>query len=147
MIEKINILVLEDDENRIRQFKERFFNLFHEKTNDTEIRSEVCYARTAQEAIEFLKETTHFDIIFLDHDLGQRVYVSPDDENTGSAVVRYLLDHANEYANTRFIIHSFNQVAARKMRYDIGQHITKEVQYIPGIWTKDIFNSYIRIRQ
>lgn len=142
MTEKISILVLEDDETRITQFRERFFSLF----NDGKNISEVCYARTAQEAIAFLKETTHIDMIFLDHDLGDRVFVSSDDKNTGSEVVRYLVEHSNEYSNTLFIIHSFNQVAAREMKYNIEQNITNKVQYIPGVWKNDIFKSHIKLK-
>jgi len=146
MAEKINILVLEDDETRITHFRERFHSLFLVGENTGKHMSEICYARTAQDAIEFLKETAHFDIIFLDHDLGDRVFVSSDDENTGSEVVRYLVEHSNEYSNTRFIIHSFNPIGAESMFNSIREHIHRDVQCIPGIWTKDIFNSHIRIK-
>jgi len=148
MTEKINILVLEDDDTRITHFRERFFSLFHSGNLEGtgKYMSEVCYAKTAQEAIEFLKEIAHFDIIFLDHDLGQRTFVSPDDENTGSEVVRYLVEHSNEYSNTRFIIHSFNPIGAESMFNNIKEHIHRDVQCIPGIWTRAIFNSIIRIK-
>lgn len=145
MTKKINILVLEDDENRIIQFKERFFSLFNGKNKDLII-GVVEYARTAKEAIEFLKETIHYDIIFLDHDLGGRVFVSSDDENTGSEVVRYLVENANQYANTRFIIHSFNPIGAKSMLNNIKENITDNVIHVPAVWTRDVFPTYIGIK-
>lgn len=143
MAEKINILVLEDDEHRITQFRERFFSLFNGKDKDL-ITGVVEYARTAKEAIEFLKETAHFDVIFLDHDLGDRVFVSSDDENTGSEVVRYLISNSEKYKNTIFIVHSFNQPAAKNMVFNIRKNITNNVKYIPGVWQKEIFKTNIK---
>lgn len=145
MAKKINILILEDDEDRIKQFKERFFSLFNGKDKNLII-SVIEYARTAKEAIEFLKKTTHYDIIFLDHDLGNRVFVSSDDENTGSEVVRYLVENANHYTNTKFIIHSFNPLGAKNMLNNIKENITDNVIHVPAIWTRDVFPIYIRIK-
>jgi len=145
MEEKINILVLEDDPNRIIQFRDRFFSLFNGREAPI-VRGVVYYARTAEEAITLLKEQTHFDMIFLDHDLGDRVFVSDDDENTGSEVVRFLMKNANEYNNTRFIIHSFNPIGAESMFNNIKQNITRDVIRVPGIWTPEIFKSHIRLK-
>ena len=144
MTEKIKILVIEDDELRIQSFKERFFSLFN-TDNPKGLIGEVNYVKTSNEAIHILKENIQFDIIFLDHDLGNRQMVSSEDENTGSEVVRYIVEHSNNFQHTLFIIHSFNPVGADYMLYELSK-FTDDVKYIPSIWTKEIFEKYIRIK-
>lgn len=138
MAQKNNILILEDDETRIKYFQQRFLNV-----SSTH---QIYYARTAQQAISLLSTIDKFELIFLDHDLGNRVFVSTDDENTGSEVVRFLIKNSHKYINTYFIIHSFNTVAAKQMLDDIYENITDNVLYVPGVWTKDIFDYHIKIK-
>ena len=66
----------------------------------------------AKDAITSLKEDLEFDILFLDHDLGNMVYVDISEENTGSMVAKFLSDKT---INGKIIIHSFNPVGAKYM--------------------------------
>ena len=71
MDEKANILVVEDDYRRIKWFKDNL-----EKS---------CYLDVfehANQGIKAVKEKK-YDLIFLDHDLGGRVFVPSEDANTG----------------------------------------------------------------
>ena len=56
------------------------------------------------------------DIVSLDHDLGGRTHVHTAREDCGTEVVRFLEHKSSEdYAHVRFIVHSWNIPAARKM--------------------------------
>ena len=57
-----------------------------------------------------------WDFVYLDHDLGGKIYVDPLEHNTGSGVVRYIVNHQDQIPKTTFfIIHSFNDKEAIKM--------------------------------
>lgn len=106
----MKILVLEDDPNRIEIFKK------HLSKHDT------AYTDTAQGAIDLLK-ANEYDVIFLDHDLGGQTYVDAKNTNTGSEVVRFLVEQdvngigCNIHAT--YIIHTMNPDAGKHMRYDL----------------------------
>lgn len=88
-----SILILEDDLTRI--------DWFH-KTLDDEFK--VTYTDYADTA-KYLLNHNKYDLIFLDHDLGGKVYVSTADENTGSRVA----DEIEKLKlTTPTIIHSWN---------------------------------------
>jgi len=90
----MNVLVLEDNEERVKQFKLRF------PTANT------VYTDVADEAIKQL-ENYEWDVLFLDHDLGGLVHVSSSDDNTGAGVARWLDKHTDRIPNL-VIIHSLN---------------------------------------
>lgn len=71
---------------------------------------------TAFECIEALA-STEWDEVWLDHDLGGEVYVSTSNENTGSAVVRWIAQHMPKVG--RFYVHSLNTPAAEGMVIDL----------------------------
>lgn len=96
----MNILILEDDANRIGTFKRKLAH--HDLT----------IVETAQDAIGQLA-TKCFDVIFLDHDLGGEQMVSTVGANTGSEVVRWMC--ANIEVACHVIIHSLNTPAAIDM--------------------------------
>ena len=126
------VMILEDDPQRIRMFK-----------SILELQAQnVDYYTTAHEFIEATQTETHVDLMLLDHDLGNRVYVSEDEENTGSEVVRHILKNVDKFKETKFIIHSFNNVAAKSM-YDNLRTFSSNVAYVPGIWNKEVFRSFI----
>lgn len=92
----MNILVLEDSGYRITTFIELFYK-------DT-----IKISETAQGAIDYLNQYV-FDIIFLDHDLG-------DGNGCGADVASYLYKNSHNKNNqSKIIIHSWNVVAANKM--------------------------------
>ena len=94
------IFILEDMDMRISFFKKILsdYNL--------------TIVKTAKEAIEILSKNLDFDILFLDHDLGDRIFVNTKDENTGSTVATFLSD---KEVKGRIIIHSYNPVGAKHM--------------------------------
>lgn len=115
------ILVLEDDENRIEIFRSMLIS----PTDET------IYVTNASDAIKALTANV-FDVIYLDHDLGGRTYVSEADENTGSRVVKYLTGPANTQSpETSFIIHSLNYGAAQNMKSKLIGYGYLNVAVIP----------------
>jgi CheY-like chemotaxis protein len=68
---------------------------------------------TAVEAIELVK-SKKWDIIFLDHDLGNRVDVDSDDPNTGFQVMRVIISSINR--DTPIIVHSLNPVGVANIK-------------------------------
>ena len=129
----MKVFVLEDDSHRIEEFKKRF----------TERNWESVFTDTAKEAIEHLI-TTKFDLIFLDHDLGGQVYVSEDNENTGSAVVRAITkDSEKTNMDTPIIIHSLNTPAASSMAKNLADYGFSSIWPIGFIWEKASFDRII----
>jgi len=105
----LKILILEDDINRIRTFAAKL----------SPDRFDVVFVTTARGATDHL-EALDFDVVFLDHDLGGDVYVDPSNENTGSGVVRWILQNMESVGQPTFVIHSLNTPAAEAMERDLG---------------------------
>lgn len=106
---QLRILVLEDMSARIEYFKDRL------KGHD------VYYFDTAEDAIQALSliKDKPWDMIFLDHDLGGRVFVSSSDPNTGYAVAEYISN--NDIDAKQIIIHSLNPAGAQRMKAVLPQ--------------------------
>jgi hypothetical protein len=120
----VNILVLENNQHRIKFFQNGLKP--HKVT--------IC--RHAQAAIHVLKVVS-FDIIFLDHDLGSES-VSPDEENSGSEVARFIADHEITCGN--IILHTENRAGRNAM-----EAILAECQSIPyGRLKKMGFHSILK---
>mgnify|MGYP000892655655 CR=1 FL=1 len=120
--------VLEDDPERIKQFKKRFA----EKNWEYVIVSDVVSAIKALSTITF-------NILFLDHDLGGEVYVDILNSNTGSELARWISDNGVK-GDPVVIIHSLNTVGQAYM-----SSLIKNPFVIPFVWTKNIFDSKIQI--
>lgn len=113
----MNIFILEDDQNRMKVFKKKFINHHLEYTDQVE------------EAKTILTKTK-FDYIFLDHDLGGRVYVNSNEENTGFQLAKWIRD--NKIECDKIIIHSLNPVGAVNM-----QRVLTDAEHIPFIYLWD----------
>lgn len=111
----MKIFILEDSQNRIAAFRRKLG--MHELT----------IAETATDAIKILGEQ-HFDVIFLDHDLGGGEMMSCEDKNTGSEVARWMQGHF-EYI-CHIVIHSLNPDGANNM-YNMLTGIGLPCQKIP----------------
>lgn len=99
----MKIFILEDMEVRKEKFRRRFGG-----AND------LIFAETTKEAIEILaKDLNTFDCLFLDHDLGNEIFVDSKEENTGYTVAKWLQD--KDY-NGEIVIHSWNPVGAKNMQ-------------------------------
>lgn len=94
----INILVVEDNKERIEWFKKEFGDC------------RLIVEKTAPRAKRWLNREK-WDVIFLDHDLGDRVFVNSDDENTGYQVAKYIRANPKNHM-TPVIVHSWNPEGA-----------------------------------
>ena len=74
--------------------------------------SAVC-VETAEECIGKLKENKSIQFLFLDHDLGGKVFVDSNRADTGMEVVRWIV--ANSPDIEKIIVHSLNFSAAKEM--------------------------------
>ena len=102
----MNILIVEDDPNRIEWFKNSFHDDILFITKDT------------KKAIEWLKEES-FELIFLDHDLGDEVYVDSG-EGTGHEVAEYIAD--NKLTSDLIVIHTCNPIGAVNMSRTLSDY-------------------------
>jgi len=100
------VLLLDDDQSRIRAFLERMQPHPHE----------VYTVATAAACIEHLAEDV-WDLVLLDHDLGGEVFVASTRIDTGAEVVRWL--ESNVAPHGSFIVHSMNPVGAAGMYFDL----------------------------
>lgn len=120
----MKILVLEDNIERIKQFRDSFKNL-----TDVE---QVVYCDNAQNCIELLKKEK-YSLIFLDHDLGGDAFVDIQNKNTGSEVARWIEQNPLEVGQ-QVVIHSSNPIGAQYMKNLIKNSIC--IQYV---WMDEIF--------
>jgi superfamily II DNA or RNA helicase len=97
----LDILILEDNEFRHNFFNQKlkaFCNLT------------ICIdAITAIEQIRIKK----FNIIFLDHDLTDRIFIDSNDLNTGYQVAKIIPETVN--AKTKVIVHSLNSIGVNNI--------------------------------
>lgn len=105
------ILVLEDDQLRIKFFKK----IFKEYT--------VVFVDHVNDAIYINETLGPFDVNFLDHDLGGKVYVPSSHPDTGYQFAKYL---AEKKVQAKFIFHTMNYNGAQNML-----SLLKEAIYIP----------------
>lgn len=93
------ILFLDDDSDRHARF-----------TNHFSFGPKMVWS--AAECISELGKQ-NFDLVFLDHDLRGIHFDDPDNENSGSEVVRWIV--AYKPTVKEFVVHSYNHVQAPKM--------------------------------
>ena len=100
----MKVLVLEDDGYRVKFFIEKFGQY------------NITITESSFDAIVYL-ENEKFDLIFLDHDLGEN-------NGDGFEVASYLFDNPWNINNrAEIIIHSWNIPATKKMLSKISQAI------------------------
>ena len=95
----MNLLFLDDDVIRTKRFKS--------------IIPSAQTALTAEECINKLKTEEEWDIVFLDHDLGNEIFVDSKRPDTGMEVVRWICE--NEPFVRQIIVHSLNFPGAKNM--------------------------------
>jgi len=83
---------------------------------------------TAADTITALSEP--WDEVWLDHDLGDRVFVDSAEEETGAGVVRWILTQPERLKVAVFYVHSLNEPAAREMITKL-QDAGYEARYCP----------------
>ena len=104
---KIKVFILEDNLLRMPVFRRKLYNLLNSDFT-------IFHAINVKEAIEMYERFNgDFDIFFLDHDLGDEVYVDSDNEDTGYQFAKYLAAQGIDGLNKTVITHSLN-VPGRK---------------------------------
>ncbi len=96
------ILFLDDSEARLNEAGNYF------------VEEELYLARTADIAINRISTMAPWDLVMLDHDLGQKYMQDSEDPGSGMEVVRYIERALPEIKE--IIIHSWNAPAANEMR-------------------------------
>ena len=114
----MNILILEDNDERVKQFRKNIAP-----------RHAIIHTDEAKKTIEYLKKTK-FDILFLDHDLGNEIYVDTKDINTGSEVARWLNKHPEQMPG-QVVLHSLNEYGRKNMKALLPEAIN-----YPFAWEK-----------
>ena len=99
--------ILDDDYNRVMQFRRAF--------NTQDYDYEIVHAVSVEKAKE-LYPTKEYDAIFLDHDLGGKVYVDSEDENTGYQFAKWLKENVVDIDNYQIFLHTMNTVGAENMQ-------------------------------
>lgn len=128
-MEQPRVLILEDDPVRIKKFKSIMLG----------INAKADFTETASDAINKLKQE-EYDLILLDHDLGGEIYVATENENTGSAVARWISENPFTYKYPIVIVHSLNPAGAEYMVSLIPHSVR-----IPFIWEAEKFHNTIKI--
>jgi hypothetical protein len=83
-------------------------------------------AENVDEAKEVLSRDEHWEIAFLDHDLGGEVMVDTSKYNTGTTLVRWMI--ANKVKVDTVVVHTLNETAAKGMVIDLrgaGYHVQR----------------------
>ena len=97
---EVRILFLDDSGARARRF--------------TEVCPQAVWVTGSRECIRLLSQD--WDEVWLDHDLGGEVFVDSRREDCGMEVVRHMAANRPEHLlRTRFVVHSLNFAAARRM--------------------------------
>lgn len=87
----------------------------------------ITIVHTVEECIEKLKEE-EWDLVFLDHDLGNEIYVDSKREDTGMEVVRWIIK--NQPIIRHIIVHTLNTSAGIVMAKDLNK-AKYEAVYLP----------------
>lgn len=115
----MKILILEDNADRIFQFKKKLVD------------HEVTITDKPKECIKHLK-LNKWDFIFLDHDMGN-IFEKPG-EGTGYEVAKWISDNPDK-APDKIFIHTMNNIGAASMMQILGD-VGIRATYIPLLWEK-----------
>ena len=117
----MNVLVLDDSIHR-------------QKLIGDWVRDQIpgCFVRFSDDADDAIKALNErdYDLVMLDHDLGDRFFVDSDDPNTGYRVAKHMSE-TNKKAKC-VIIHSLNVHGAKNIN-----HLIPEAKMIPITLLKD----------
>lgn len=121
----MKIFILEDSNARIKWFKEVFSS-----------ENDLFFADNVEEAKKILLENPEFDVLFLDHDLDQKVFVSPDESNTGYQLTKFIVENKISFGFA--YIHSMNFYGSNLMCKELFE-ISDRVSQIPFSSLKSLF--------
>ena len=112
----MKVFILEDDARRMKTFRRKL----HRHT--------IYHADNVADAKKILEETEGIEVLLLDHDLDNSIYVPSNHDNTGYQLAKYIRDSGKQYI--QIIIHSMNIVGAQNMR-DTLMEVTPNLRVIP----------------
>ena len=104
----MKVLILEDDENRLKIFRRQLIGF------------DLVCVDVAKDAIKWLSKEK-FDYLFLDHDLGGKVFVS-ETENTGYEVCLWL-EQNQDKKPAHIFLHSLNPNGRERMKQAVPEAI------------------------
>jgi len=111
----MKILILEDNEDRIKQFKIKLKN------------DELSITKSTQQAIQWLINTD-FDALYLDHDLGDEVFQKSED-GTGYEVAVWLERNPDRQPKL-IILHSMNWVGVNNMKKALPNAVVQSCAWL-----------------
>lgn len=103
----IRVLIVDDDVERHNHLESYL------KQSRKGVEVEITHTYDAEAAKSILATSEPFDLLLLDHDLGNRVFVPSADPNTGYQVALFI--RANDIKFGMCIIHTLNYPAGRQM--------------------------------
>lgn len=106
--ENFKIFILEDNPERIKIFKT---DLARNYPN-----AKLFFTDTVDEAKKLFENNKPFDVYFLDHDLGGKVYVDSEDLNTGYQFAKFLKSNNVDGKNEKIFIHTLNPIGGNNMK-------------------------------
>ena len=117
--EPLRVFLLDDDVLRHEWFAKQF------------VGDSVDVAEEPKRAIELLS-SNYYDLIFLDHDLLPEHYYAEerDDERSGYAVARWLLERPDRCAAAQIIAHTRNADGALRM-VELLRRVGRPAEHVP----------------
>ena len=116
----MKILILEDNTERMVIFREKL-----------EEEHELHFYDQVEDAKKALAALGPFDMIYLDHDLDGRVFVDPEEPNTGYQLARYI---AEQDIGAEIILHTMNPFGAARMKKVLPRARRVSFDELFGIW-------------
>ena len=102
----MKIFVLDDNDERLKSFKKYLPHIYG-------FDCVMVFAKDVAEARGKLVEFQPFDVAFLDHDLGDEIFVPSINPNTGFRVAEFIKD--NDIGVAKVFVHSLNAPGSIKM--------------------------------
>lgn len=112
----MEIFILEDSAERIKFFKKTL-----------ESKHNLTFSDNVEEAKKLL-QVKKYDVIFFDHDLDNKVFVSSNDPNTGYQLAKWIEEKGMRF--DQVVIHSLNPVGAERIKKR-AENFSDNVEKIP----------------
>lgn len=123
----MKIFILEDRDRRIKWFK----NVFSSENS-------LFFADNVKDAKKILLENPEFDILFLDHDLDQKIFVNSNEQNTGYQLTKFIVENKISFGFA--YIHSMNRYGSGLMYTKLLEAVDmKRVRRMPFLKLRTLF--------
>jgi len=112
----LKIIFLDDNKDRARKAQEEFSRLLPENPAP-----DIVWTKTAADTILVIQDELYgANVLSLDHDLGDEVFVDSNRPDCGYEVVRWLIENPQPQIELIFV-HSWNVPAAKGMTEDLRE--------------------------